>query len=74
MRLKTINENENLVKTWETYNAKIDELDDQIFSLENQISRINTDADNFRKSLSNIEEDIIEINIAKDLFKRELNN
>ena len=39
-----------------------------------KISRINTDADNFRKSLSNIEEDIIEINIAKDLFKRELNN
>ena len=34
VRLKTINENENLVKTWETYNAKIDELDDQIFSLE----------------------------------------
>ncbi|KGU11873.1 condensin complex subunit 3 [Candida albicans 19F] len=72
VRLKTINENENLVKTWETYNAKIDELDDQIFSLENQISRINTDADNFRKSLSNIEEDIIEINIAKDLFKKRI--
>ena len=34
VRLKTINENENLVKTWETYNAKIDELDNQIFSLE----------------------------------------
>ena len=72
VRLKTINENETLVKEWETYNSKIDELDDQIFSLENQIARINTDADNFRKNLSNIEEDIIEINIAKDLFKERI--
>ncbi|KAL6452908.1 YCG1 Condensin complex subunit 3 [Candida maltosa Xu316] len=68
VRLKAINDNEDIVKLWESHDESINKLDDQIFSLENQVSRIENDVELNQRNLANADNDIEEFKEAIKLI------
>lgn len=72
VRLKVIEENENIVKECQAHDEKMDTFDNEIFSLENQLARIAIDAESHRKNAANKNYDVTECETAMELLKERM--
>ena len=72
VRLKVIEENENIVKECQAHDEKMDTFDNEIFSLENQLARIAIDAESHRKNVANKNYDVTECETAMELLKERM--